>query len=47
MNRRTTWDGITCLLAWMAALPAIAPAAEKRVDNPVDVWMIAQTGPGG
>lgn len=47
MNRRTTLDGITWLIAWMAALPAIAQAAEKRVDNPVDAWTIASAGSAG
>ncbi len=31
----------------LAVLPVVAMAAEKRVDNPVDAWMIAQMGPGG
>jgi hypothetical protein len=31
----------------LAVLPGVAMAAERRVDNPVDAWMIAQTGAAG
>jgi len=47
MKRCTRLNGITWLVASLTALPAIAPAVEKRVDNPVDAWTIAGAGPAG
>jgi hypothetical protein len=35
------------ILVLLAAFAGPATAAEKRVDNPVDAWMIAQTGLAG
>ena len=32
---------------WLAAFSVAAVAAEKRVDNPVDAWMTAVSGPAG